>query len=342
MSTIKESIVSNDGTVVSSKLADVPKPTPNDRQVLIKVVVSGSNPKDWKYPFFNKHPHNSGDDIAGIVESVGSKVVDFKKGDRVAAYHEIGAAHGSFAEYAIAEDYTTFHIPEAVSFEEASTIPLAALTAGFALFDSLQLPAPWNKPPAEPEPLLIYGASTSVGAFAVKLAKLAGIGPIIGVAGASSEFAKNIGVDYLVDYRTSKDIAAEIRSHLKPGQKLRYAFDGFSEQGSTLAVIKALEPGLDSKVALILPAEEGVDKTKTTVIQTLVAHSHGKNEYQHNFAYVLSRLFQKWLVEGKFKGHPFTVVEGGLAGVGKALQDLKDGKARATKYVFKIADTPGL
>jgi len=64
---------------------------------------------------------NTGDDIAGYVEEVGDNVTEFKKGDRVAAFHEMRTAGGSFAEYAIAWSHTTFHIPKKTSFEEVST-----------------------------------------------------------------------------------------------------------------------------------------------------------------------------------------------------------------------------
>ena len=60
---------------------------------------------------------NSGDDIAGIVYTIGSGVKDFKPGDRVAAFHQIGTPGGSYAEYAVAWDYTTFHIPNNISYE---------------------------------------------------------------------------------------------------------------------------------------------------------------------------------------------------------------------------------
>ncbi len=101
---------------------EVPIPKPSAGEVLIKVIYSGSNPKDWKLPQFST-PHNSGDDIAGIVEDVGEGIVEFHKGDRVAAFHEMGKVHGSFAEYAIAWGHTTFHLPEKTSFEEVS-LPL--------------------------------------------------------------------------------------------------------------------------------------------------------------------------------------------------------------------------
>jgi len=66
-------------------------------------------------------PHNSGDDIAGFVEEVGENVLEFRKGDRVAAFHEMTKPNGSFAEYAIAPAHTTFHLPDTTTFEEVCT-----------------------------------------------------------------------------------------------------------------------------------------------------------------------------------------------------------------------------
>src|ERR1700760_2442045 len=66
--------------------------------------------------------HNSGDDIAGTIVAVGPNVYEFTPGDRVGAFHEMFQPHGSFAEYAIAHDYSTFHIPNNVSFEGISSL----------------------------------------------------------------------------------------------------------------------------------------------------------------------------------------------------------------------------
>ena len=60
---------------------------------------------------------DQGDDVAGVVHEVGSNVTEFKPGDRVAAFHEMRTPHGSYGEYAIAWDHTTFHLPEKTSFE---------------------------------------------------------------------------------------------------------------------------------------------------------------------------------------------------------------------------------
>ena len=99
------------------QIIDSPIPSPEPDQVVIKVVVSGSNPKDWKRADVNKEPWNTGDDIAGTVHAVGSNVNEFHVGDRVAAFHQMQAPHGSYAEYAVAPSHTTFHIPEKTSFE---------------------------------------------------------------------------------------------------------------------------------------------------------------------------------------------------------------------------------
>ena len=111
---MKEALVHPDLHV---EIVESPLPVPNDDQVLIKIIVSGSNPKDWKRPIGLGKPLNSGDDIAGIVHSVGKNVYEFKPGDRVAAFHQMMEKHGSFAEYGISWAHTTFHIPDKTSFE---------------------------------------------------------------------------------------------------------------------------------------------------------------------------------------------------------------------------------
>ncbi len=92
--------------------------------------MSGSNPKDWKLPdyLYKDKVMNQGDDIAGVVAKVGANVTEFKPGDRVAAFHEMMTPHGSYAEYAIAWERTTFHIPKETTFE--GICPLSLVSFG--------------------------------------------------------------------------------------------------------------------------------------------------------------------------------------------------------------------
>jgi NADPH2:quinone reductase len=119
-SNMKEAIVNPDLTVTVHN--DAPIPTPATTQILIKIVCAGCNPKDWKRPFLSKTSSNSGDDMAGVVSSVGTNVLEFKPGDRVAAFHTMQGPGGAFAEYGLAESWTTFHIPDGISFEEVRSI----------------------------------------------------------------------------------------------------------------------------------------------------------------------------------------------------------------------------
>jgi NADPH2:quinone reductase len=118
---MKEAIVAAGPSV---KIIDSPIPTPSSNQLLIKVMVSGSNPKDWKRPEWFQTPHNSGDDVAGLVHAMGEDVVDFHVGDRVAALHEMMAPGGGYAEYALAPQFACFHLPNSISFQEVYTSPV--------------------------------------------------------------------------------------------------------------------------------------------------------------------------------------------------------------------------
>lgn len=346
---MKEAFVA-DGPKV--EIRDTPQPKPGPKQVVIKVVVSGSNPKDWKVPKFLPNPVNQGDDIAGYVHEIGSDVFEFKPGDRVAAFHEMLKPYGSYGEYAVAEQHATFHIPATTSFEEVSTIPLAAMTAAIGLFhhDQLALPAPWS-PAKQPIPLVVYGASSAVGSYAVQLAQRANIHPLIAVAGkAASHVEKMIDRskgDSIVDYRDN-DVPGAIRKALgsEHADSLYYAYDAVSEKnsyihlGEALAKSPAKQTGNAAKITLVLPGRPYDDLAAHVEKHiTSVGESH---KGAVDFAYVYFRLIARGLQEGWFKPQPHEVIPGGLEGVQKGLENLRDGKASAIKYVFRIAETPGL
>ncbi len=108
---------------------------------------------------------------------------------------------------------TTFPLGPKTSFEDAATLPLAAMTAAIGLFRRLGIAAPdatanhHNGYNHHSEAIVINGASSSVGAFAVQLAKRAGLF-VVGVAGSGKAFAKEMGVDVVVDYRSEKDLVS--------------------------------------------------------------------------------------------------------------------------------------
>ncbi|KAJ5593908.1 chaperonin 10-like protein [Penicillium hispanicum] len=335
-----------------TELVDSPFPVPNDDQVVIKVVVSGSNPKDWKRPeWFDVHI-NQGDDIAGLVHSVGKNVTEFKPGDRVAAFHEIMTPGGSYAEYGLAWAYTTFHIPKDISFEEAATIPLAGMTAALGLFSRLVLPDPW-KDNRKQIPVLIYGGATAVGSFALKFATRANIHPLIVVAGGGASHVESLidrsKGDTIVDYRQEPDALVEdIQTALRERglAHLYHAFDTVCGRGSATNILRLVHP--KGKAAFVLPIEGQLSAPPPPTLdvsETSVRSVHGQpgaRPGDPDFGFVYFRYLGRGLAEKWFRGHPYQVRNDGLEGVEDALKDLKEGKASAAKYVFRIAETPAL
>ena len=114
---------------------ELPKPTINDDEILIRVSASSVNPVDWKsregmlrFMPNQKLPKILGGDLAGTIENIGNNILEFKKGDKV--YGLISAFKGgTYAEYAVAKAHQVVKLPNNINLIEAGTIPLAALTA---------------------------------------------------------------------------------------------------------------------------------------------------------------------------------------------------------------------
>lgn len=224
------------------------------------------------------------------------------------------------------------------------------MTAALGLYKHLGLPQPWT-PTETSIPLIIYGGASAVGAFAIKLAVLSNIHPIIVVAGNGEKYVSTLidksKGDAIVDYRKGDEAVVQgIRDALKAAgaSSVSYAFDAISEHGSYLNVYQALDP--HGKVSLVLPISEDV-KVPEKISQsfTMVGDVYGMrgvNPGDKEFGNVFFRYFAHGLQLGTFSGHPYEVVPGGLGGVETALKNLKSGKASAVKYVVRIADTEGL
>jgi NADPH:quinone reductase len=282
------------------------------------------------------------------------------KGDRVAAFHVMRAPAGSYAEYAIAPQHLVFPIPEAVSFEEASTIPLAAYTAAVALFYHLEFPSPWDKAAKrnEKRPLVIYGASTAIGAFGIKLAQFANIHPIIAVGSKNSDFVVPFlnasKGDRIVDYtayKTHEELTAAIKGAIKEAGAADGrgfdVFDGVSTTETVKVLTNAIAGPPDSsgrrpRLTTVLPDVSQEADASVEIVRTNVGTVHGETEEEKVLGLVWGRAFSRGLAEGWFTPHPYEVVKGGLGGLEGALRALKEGTVRGKKMVIRIGETEGV
>jgi NADPH:quinone reductase-like Zn-dependent oxidoreductase len=220
------------------QITDVEKPVPNDNEVLIKVHAASVNPYDWHFmrglPYVlrlvagMRKPKDTrlGADVAGQVEAVGRNVTHFSAGDEV-----FGTCRGAFAQYARASESTLVTKPKGVTFEQAASAPIAALTALQGLRDKGHV-QPGQK-------VLINGAAGGVGTFAVQIAKSFGAN-VTGVCSTRNvEMVRSIGANQVLDY-THEDFT-------QSGQRYDIIFDAVGNHS-----LSACRRVLNSKGILVM------------------------------------------------------------------------------------------
>jgi NADPH:quinone reductase-like Zn-dependent oxidoreductase len=196
-----KAIVYCDYGVPNLKFQEIEKPTPADDQLLVKVRAASVNPLDWHYiegtPYFMRvigvglrKPKDTrlGVDFAGTVEAVGKNVTKFKPGDEV-----FGGRDGAFAEYVCVREPRAVALkPANITFEQAASVPIAAITALQGVRDKGKV-QPGQK-------ILINGASGGVGTFAVQIAKSFGA-DVTGVCSTRNlDMVRSLGADHVIDY----------------------------------------------------------------------------------------------------------------------------------------------
>jgi len=202
---MKAVIIRGYGTTDVLQYEDWKQPQIKPDQLLVKIHASSVNPIDWKIRkgmlsvlTGRNFPMILGFDVAGEVVSVGSQVTRFQPGDAI--YGSTSFPGGAYAEFAAIPENLAAAKPANLSYEEAATVPLAALTALQALRDLGNIQAG--------QKVLINGAAGGVGIFAVQIAKALGT-EVTGVCSSKNlDFVKSLGADRIIDY-TQQDFTTE-------------------------------------------------------------------------------------------------------------------------------------
>jgi len=226
-----------------------PYRSPGKNEIVVKNGAVAVNPVDWFKQLTGdlmfswiKYPCILGSDVAGEVVEVGDTVSRFSVGDRVLG-HALGmskarnsATEGAFQAYTILLDHMATPIPDVMSYESATVLPLGVSTAACGLFqkDYLALQQPSVPPKPTGKILLVWGGSTSVGSNAIQLAVAAGYEVITTASPRNFDYVRKLGASQVFDYN-GKNV---VRDVIK-------AFAGKTSAGALAIGTGSAEPCLD-------------------------------------------------------------------------------------------------
>ncbi|CUW41019.1 NADPH:quinone reductase; Zinc-containing alcohol dehydrogenase superfamily [Magnetospirillum sp. XM-1] len=190
------------------RLGEIETPSPGPGEVLIRIHAAGVNPVDWKIRegglarlFPCKFPLIPGWDAAGTIAALGDGVTGLSVGERVWSFcRKPDIQWGTYAEYVVMSADSVAPMPANYTFAQASTVPLAALTAWQSLLEVAQL--------RSGQSVLIHAGAGGVGGFAVPIAKWVGATVIATAQAANHDYVRSLGADHVIDYATEDFVAA--------------------------------------------------------------------------------------------------------------------------------------
>ncbi|KAJ7232013.1 chaperonin 10-like protein [Mycena rebaudengoi] len=298
----------------------IPIPEPGPNEIRIKVHAFALNPVDALYTTHQVAQPGRvvGSDVAGVVDQVGSGG-RWKVGDRVAGFLQGATTKtqrpGGFAEYAILEQDLAARIPESVSFTEASTLPLCALTAAQMIFVRIGLPAPFPSPFAptltadadSSRAIFVYAGATSLGLFGIQLlrAALPAATRIYATASPRNHaLLLSLGATAVFDYRSPTWVA----DVLKASGGIDGALDCISEDATTANISQTFGPR-GGRIAVIRAAAWSKDGVRADVTPLYGAVWEGLgHDIEYNGATMAAsaahRAFSVGFFEYLSAGHP--------------------------------------
>ncbi|KAF9555154.1 GroES-like protein [Agrocybe pediades] len=320
--------------------------TPGPGELLVKIKSTSLNPADWKIQkngiLVQEFPAILGSDIAGDVEEVGEGVKEFKKGDRVFAHGAFEVPWASFQQFVLVRAEATSKIPENVTYDEASSLPVALTTAYVGLYNS----NPYGmelSPPTSGEalnkysgtPFVVLGASSSVGQVALQLARISGFSPIITTASSRhTESLNSLGATHVLDRNLPRsDLVAEVK-RIAGNKTIQYVYDGVSTPETQQAGLDILAPGGQLVIVLFAAVKIPKDKTVIKVFGRPLAPENVDlvNELYHNVIY-------SFLEKGLIKGNNTEALPDGLAGIPGGLERLAANQVSGLKLVAHPQET---
>ncbi|KAJ7181030.1 chaperonin 10-like protein [Mycena filopes] len=243
--------------------------TPGEGQILLQVAYASMIAFDTYITDIGMvvadYPVILGFNGAGTVAQVGAGVTSLAVGDRVTGFAIYGQGRkdgpkGTMQEFVLLPAYQCTKVPSNIALDAAATIPDNFITAYYTLFDQLGLPVPSSLPAPSPPsnhdtPILIYGAGSTTGQYALQLLHAAGYTNVAATASLKHHaFLRTLGAVHVFDY-ASPTLADDVARAIGGDGKFALALDAITAEGTLARIAPVLRP--DGRVALLLPIKAG-------------------------------------------------------------------------------------
>ncbi|PWN46767.1 NAD(P)-binding protein [Violaceomyces palustris] len=347
--------------------------TLEDHKILVKVEKVTLNPTDWKHAFLISGAGNTlGCDFFGTVVQVRDPVEGVEVGDKVGGFVHGGKYEdrGSFAEYLVTDARLVYKVDPGFleeggedSGHEAASFGVGGFTSVQALYHRLGLRLPSDleslrtpPPLSENSPtLLVWSGSTSVGQFAIQLARLSGHRVITTSNPRNHDYLTSLGAHECFDYRDES--VPETISSKYPN--LDKALDCISEKGTQSLCVRSLGKGISKGQVIVLlkPEKEAIQlgQPQIEIVHILAYTALGRPfSYGRSAYYDQERVdkdsqdmmewcrgdqghFYRLIKSGLVKGNRIKLMSGGLEAIQEGLVYIRDGKVSAEKLGYTIS-----
>ncbi|KAE8158091.1 chaperonin 10-like protein [Aspergillus tamarii] len=345
------------------KLVQAPTPKPQQNEVQVRIEWVPSAPLDVYQAdagLMVQFPQGLGDSGAGTVVAVGPGVERLRVGDQVFGFFFHNEKEKGQQIYVTAPEHLFGKVPPSVSLAAAVTVPTNFCTAFLTLSDKLGLDLPWPHPSSftpqhQDAPILIWGAASSVGQFAVQILKHWGYTNVIATASSKHhEKIKGYGAKHVIDYQdpNAVDSILKILNTESPATPIR-AFDCVSSKSGSLQHIAKIATLPGSIVAAVLPVvtrspsdKEGVQVSADVAgeapwmsgveVHPVISYAYEANAFlkDHLFPDIVPALLES----GAIEPNKYREIEGDsfLQRATKALDTLRSGAVSGERLVWKV------
>jgi len=242
--------------------------------------------------------------------------------------------YGAFQTHVLVPAENVVPLPQGMSFNEGSLLPMAVVTAWSGWY-SIGLPRDTSYTAADKKGMLVWGGASSVGSAALQVAKSMGFIVYTTASEKHHEYLKGLGASKVFDYKGEHVVESIVKAAKEDGVTIQIGYDAVGQLKSCLEILKELKGEGTAKLASAIVLSEDSPKMEGVEVKFVAAPEDEKESMEH-FHFIFRVWLKEKLETGEFVPSPkIQVVEGGLESVNKALDELKKGVS-GTKLVLEV------